>query len=443
MASRWRIAAPGAALGLSLAACWLAVGGATVTSPDAQRAKRPASAAARFDFKGGTVFPPRARVSIGDVTVPPGAREAHVPITLDRPTPNTIHARVMTRNGPFPDPALEGRHFERLDRVVVFRPGDPLTQTVRVALKGLPPGPVFELHFPQGVDGAGVADARGRVSAAVGAKAGAAQTRGFRAPRRFSAAGAPSFSLDPGSMRWSDTGGEGMFATRLPHGRTQPGNGETGLYLDPDKHKRAAAQPPIAVEGGVLVLRSQPLARPIAWEGQSLPHGAAVLTGARMPATHLTYGQIVWEAQMPDRRGSWPALWLLPVSGAWPPEIDVYEGFGNAPDWDFGRFISANLHGGSRNKRTFTVPMRIDAERFYGLSGFASGYHRYGVDIAPDLITWFVDGKEVYQAVNPFPGTRWFPLMNVAVKHEGKGAYAGGSGAMRVRSMWIWRSGES
>lgn len=433
MADRLRARQPRAPVVLLMLAL-MACGAADTTSDAGMTAQEFAS----FDFRGGTVFPARARVSIGDVAVPPGAREAFVPIMLDRPTPNTIHARVLTRNGAFPSPATEGANFERLDTVVVFRPGDPLTQTVRVSLKSLPPGTQFDLHFPEGVDGAKVADPSGSVRAAQGAKPGAAQTTGFRKPRRFVPLGEPTYVLDPPTARWSDAGGEGVFATRLPHGRTQPGNGETGLYLDPATH--SAPQPPFAIEGGALVLRSQQLRTAITYEGKAYRHGAAALTGERMPATHVTYGQYEWEAQMPDRRGSWPALWLLPVNG-WPPEIDVYEGFGNAPGWNFARDISANLHGGSNGKRSFTAPLRIDAERFYGLTGFASGTHRYGVDIAPDFITWFVDGIEVYQAVNPFGSTVWFPLMNVAVKQDGD--YAGGSGAMRVQALRVWRRPET
>lgn len=422
--------APVVLLMLSLMAC-----GASGTTSDAGKTVLNFAA---FDFQNGNAFPPRARASIGDASVPPGAREAFVPIILDRPTPNTVHARVLTRNGAFPSPAYEGANFERLDTVVVFRPGDPLTQTVRVSLKDLPPGSQFDLHFPEGIDGAGVADPSGTVRAAQGAKPGTPQTEGFRKPRRFVPSGAPAYVFDPPAARWNDSGDDGAFATRLPHGRTQPGNGETGLYLDPAEH--TAPQPPIAIEGGALVLRSQQLRTAITYDGVAYRHGAAVLTGERMPATHVTYGQYEWEAQMPDRRGSWPALWLLPVNG-WPPEIDVYEGFGNAPEWDFARHISANLHGGSKGQRSFTAPLRIDAEQFYGLTGFASGTHRYGVDIAPDYITWFVDGIEVYQAVNPFRGTVWFPVMNVAVKQDGD--YAGGNGSMRVRALRVWRGAET
>lgn len=392
---------------------------------------------AGFDFAGGTAYPALAKVRIGDIEIPPGASEAHVPITLDRPTPNTIHARVLTRNGQGENYAYEGRNFSRVDTVVVFRPGDPLTQTVRVPVRNMTDGAHFDLFFPEGVSGGANADGRGVITAVAGAPASTAQTEGFRAPRSFTPSGTLTYSLDPANLNWSDRGGEDAFSTRLPHGRTQPGNGESGLYLDPDLH--AAPQPPIAVEQGELVLRSQQLAAMIAHEGTFWQHGAAVLTGQRMPSTQLRYGQYEWEALMPDRRGSWPALWLLPTTG-WPPEIDVYEGFGYSPGWNFAVDISANLHGGAAGKRSFTAPMRINAKRSYGIEGFPTAYHRFAVDIAPDFITWFVDGKEVYQTVNPFRGTTWFPLMNVAVKHQGD--YTGGSGTMRVRSFKVWRTPE-
>jgi len=432
--SAWRRHMPAALLGLWVIAC----GASDAPSKALAETERSADrkpALATLDFRRGTAFPPRSRVRIGDVAIPPGAREVHVPITLDRPTPNTVHARVLTRNGKWPHTAAnEGRDFDRVDTVVVFRPGDPLTRTVRVPLRAMSEGTEFEVHFPEGVDGAAVADGTGVVSAEAGAPASVPHNRGFRAPLRFEPAGAPDYRLDPARIRWSDGGAPGVFSTRLPHGRTQTGNAETGLYLDPDKHR--APQPPIAIENGVLVLRSQALSPPIRHDGRAWPHGAAVLTGERMPETHLRYGQIEWEAQMPDRRGAWPALWLLPTTG-WPPEIDVYEGFGDSLGWRFSRDISANLHGGSAGRRSFTAPLRIDAQRFYGLGGFATGYHRFAVNIAPDTITWFVDGIEVYQTVNPFSGTTWFPLMNVAVKHAG--AYAGGSGAMQVRALRVWR----
>ena len=78
---------------------------------------------------------------------------------------------------------------------------------------------------------------------------------------------------------------------------------------------------------------------PIAYEGTTYRYGAAVLTGRKLPATHLKHGQVEWVATTGDRRDSWPALWLVGVEG-WPPEIDVFEGFGYESHWDFATDLS-------------------------------------------------------------------------------------------------------
>lgn len=388
---------------------------------------------AAFDFAGGTAYPARAEVRIGDVDIPPGASEVHVPIMLDRPTPNTIAARVLTRNGSGPRYGYEGKHFTKVDTWVFFRPGDPLVQTVRVPLRNLDEGRHFDLIFPAGVVGGKNAGGRGKITVVAKAAPSVARTSGFRPPRQFSPTSALAYRFDPGAADWTDGGTNTAWSTRLPHGRTQPGNAETGLYLDPEKHRSPLR--PIAIENGELVLRSQQLPTGIRYDGKVWHHGAAVLTGEKMPATQIRYGQYEWEALMPNRRGGWPALWLL-ASGGWPPEIDVYEGFGYSPDFDFSRDISSNLHGGSGGNRTFVVPVRLDAKSAYRIDRFDTSYHRFAVDIAPDFITWFVDGKEVFQAMNPFRGTSWFPLMTVAVKCDGD--YSGGSAEMRVRSFSVW-----
>lgn len=402
-------------------------------SPAASSTTAPVSTLKNFDFAKGTAYPARAEVRIGNVEVPPGATEAHVPVMLDRPTPNTVAARVRTRNGSGGLYGYEGTHFTKVDTWVFFRPGDPLMQTVRVPLRNFDADRHFDLIFPAGVVGGRNADGRGTITGVPGAKPSRPSTAGFRKPRKFTPRGKLTYRLNPANVAWTDGGSATAWSTRLPHGRTQPGNAETGLYLDPELHQ--SPRPPIAVEQGEVVLRSQRLEGTIQHDGTDWRHGAAVLTGLRMPATHIRYGQYQWEAKMPNRRGAWPALWLLPISG-WPPEIDVYEGFGYSPDFDFARDISANLHGGTKGKRAFVVPMRLDAKGAYGISGFDTSYHRFAVDIAPDYITWFIDGEEVFQAVNPFRGTTWFPIMNVAVKHNGD--YGGGSGAMRVRAFSVW-----
>ena len=391
---------------------------------------------ATFDFKNGTAYPTKAAVSIGTVSVPVGATEAFVPIRINRQTPNTVIVRVMTRNGSGTLPGLEGKHFQRTVTTLFFRPGDPLEQTVRIPLINMDAGRNFDIILPEGVAGGLVINSSAKVTAVAGAKPGVAKTAGFRQPRTFTPTGTLAYQMDPAQMTWSDAGGADIWRTRLPHGSTQPANNESGLYLDPVLHPTAL--PPFAIENGEVVIRSQQLVSPIYHDSKYWYHGAAILTGQRMPATQIQYGQYEWTAMMPNRRGGWPAFWLLPASGAWPPEIDVYEGFGYSSGWNFNRNISGNIHGGANGQRTFTALMQVNAQTAYGLSGFDTGYHRFAVDIAPDFITWFVDGKETYQTVNPFRGITWFPLMNVAVKH-GTAEYTGGTGEMRVKSFGVWK----
>lgn len=389
---------------------------------------------AAFDFKNGTVYPAKASVSIGTVSVPIGATEVFVPVRINRQTPNTVIVRVMTRNGAGTLAGVEGRHFRRTVTTLFFRPGDPLEQTVRIPLINMDAGRTFDVILPEGVVGGGVINSWARITAVAGAAPTVAKTSGFRPARTFTPSGTLAYKLDPANVKWSDAGAADAWRTRLPHGRTQPGNAETGLYLDPVLH--LSPLPPVAVENGEVVIRSQQLLSPIFHDSTYWNHGAAILTGQRMPATQIQYGQYEWTAMMPNRRGGWPALWLLPTTG-WPPEIDVYEGFGYGGGWNFAKNISANIHGGANGKRTFTALMQVNAANAYGISGFDTSYHRFAVDIAPDFITWFVDGKETYQTVNPFKGKTWFPLMNVAVKH--KGDYVGGTSEMRVRSFAVWK----
>lgn len=391
---------------------------------------------AAFDFKGGTAYPAKAAVSIGTVKVPVGATEAFVPIRLNHVTPNTVIVRVMTRNGSGTLAGTEGIHYQKVATTVIFRPGDPLEQTVRIPLLKMDAGRTFSLFLPEGAVGSGgVINNWAAITAVAGATQGVAKTAGFRPAKTFAPTGTLAYQLDPATVTWNDAGGADTWRTRLSHGRTQPGNAETGLYLDPVLHQ--SPLPPFAVENGEVVIRSQQLLSPILYDNTYWYKGAAILTGQRMPATQLQYGQYEWTAMMPNRRGGWPALWLLPVSGAWPPEIDVYEGFGYSSGWNFATNISSNIHGGSNGTRTFTALMQVNAANTYALSGFDSGYHRYAVDVAPDYITWFVDGKETYQTVNPFKGTTWYPLMNVAVKQTGD--YVGGTAEMRVRSFAVWK----
>jgi beta-glucanase (GH16 family) len=390
---------------------------------------------ASFDFANGTKLPAKATLSIGAALFKPGASAAYVPVTLNQATPNTVIARVITVNGSGTNKAISGYQYTATDTVVIFRPGDPLRKTVSVPILAATDGQQFSLKLREAPWGANQGTASATVTANASATATAAATSGFRVARTFRTYGALQYEMTKDTMRWSDEGWSGAWSTKLSHGRAQPANGETGIYLDGDLYPNVEAPLRYTDEG--LVFHTQKLSSPISWAGVAYNYGAVVLSGHNTPATQIGYGQYEWVARMPTRRGSWPAFWLISTSG-WPPEIDVYEGFGYQSYWDFDRHISATIHGGTGGVRSFQRGTNIQAEQAYGLSGFAQGYHRYAVDIGPEYITWFVDGLETYQSVNPFKGHRWYPIMDVAVKMTG--AYDDGSGDMTVKSFRAWQN---
>src|SRR5690606_24894009 len=223
------------------------------------------------------------------------------------------------------------------------------------------------------------------------------------------------------TVRFDDRGGPGSFSTSLSHGRTQVGNGETGYYGTADMGGFIRTPEGLALSTRRL---GQPV--PVGSPPMLYPFLSTMLSGHRTPETHFKYGAVEWVVKMPNRRGSWPALWLLPTGG-WPPEIDVYEGFGYNGSWRFNSDLSTNLHGGDKGSRKST---RSAMHMKMGACGLAdtldSAFHAFAVTVGPDWITMFVDGVETMRYANPFKGETWYPLTNVAVKAGVDSAYADG-----------------
>lgn len=405
----------------------------TSTSTQRTTAAATTSSFSSFDYANGTKLPDKAALSVGNATFKPGSAFAYVPVTLNQETPNTVIARVTTVNGTGTKRAISGYNFQTVDTVVIFRPGDPLEQTVAIPIISATDGQFFQFKLREapwgGLQGQSVAT----VTALQDVPATPKSTNVFRAARKFAATGQLQFELKKATHKRSPEGGWDRWATSLSHGRTQIDNAETGLYLDSSIFP--GIEGPVYWSDKGLVLHSQKLASPIYYEGQNWNYGATVLDGRNFLDTQIGYGQYEWTAQMPNRRGSWPAFWLISTSG-WPPEIDIYEGFGQQSYWDFDRHVGQTIHGGANGVRSFQRGIVIQTDQAYGLSGYSQGFHRYAVDIQRDYITWFVDGEETYQSVNPFKGFRWYPIMNVAVKTDSP--YTDGSGDMTISAFKIY-----
>jgi beta-glucanase (GH16 family) len=98
----------------------------------------------------------------------------------------------------------------------------------------------------------------------------------------------------------------------------------------------------------------------------------------------FTYGYVQVVAKLPGGAGTWPALWLLPETEAWPPEIDIMENWGTAASF------RATLHWatGSSDKQlgqTIATPANL-----------STTYHTYGLLWQPGSLTWYFDGTAVF-----------------------------------------------
>jgi beta-glucanase (GH16 family) len=116
------------------------------------------------------------------------------------------------------------------------------------------------------------------------------------------------------------------------------------------------------------------------------------------------YGYFEMRARFPAGKGFWPAFWLLPAGGEWPPEIDIVEWLGDSVRTAFFAF-----HYLDEGKQT------SKSGRFDG-QNFSEGFHTFAVDWQPEQIIWYVDGVERLRVNDPsVPDQPMYMIVNLAV----------------------------
>ncbi len=112
-------------------------------------------------------------------------------------------------------------------------------------------------------------------------------------------------------------------------------------------------------------------------------------SGMLLSRTLFTYGKIRLVAKLPSAVGSWPAFWLLPAKPVWPPEIDIFEGMA----WGKHR---QDIHSGfiTPNKEGYSDWFKLNTEP-------GSGFHEYGLDWTPEMLTAYFDGRILWQKPTP------------------------------------------
>lgn len=199
-------------------------------------------------------------------------------------------------------------------------------------------------------------------------------------------------------------GSTGTWDAKFPwapaKGSSMPTNGELQWYINPLYTPTASANP-FSVNNGVLTITAKQT--PAALE--SLVEGYDYTSG--LLNTHSTfsqtYGYFEIRADMPNDGGVWPAFWLLPEDGSWPPELDVVEMRGQDP-----YTIHVSAHSNASGQRT-TQSSAVNVPS-------TDGFHTYGVLWNEDEIVWYFDDVAIARADTPADMHEpMYMLVNLAV----------------------------
>ncbi|WP_455919039.1 endo-1,3-1,4-beta-glycanase EglC [Ensifer canadensis] len=168
-------------------------------------------------------------------------------------------------------------------------------------------------------------------------------------------------------------------------GGTLASNGELQWYINPD-HAETAAINPFSVEDGVLTIKAEPTPDALKPEIDGYDYTSGMLTTYSTFAQ--TYGYFEIRADMPTETGTWPAFWLLPADGSWPPELDVVEMRGQQPN-----IVNVTVHSNETGEQTSeTTAVKVAS---------TEGFHTYGVLWEEDEIVWYYDDVAVARADTP------------------------------------------
>jgi hypothetical protein len=162
---------------------------------------------------------------------------------------------------------------------------------------------------------------------------------------------------------------------------------------------------PFNIKGGILSITAS---KDLEGRWTSGLIAAADATGA---GTGTRYGYFEARMKMPPGPGTWPAFWLVSLKPAASPEarveVDVIEYYGH-----YTSGYRANLHVWQDGKQTLGTGEKIEVPN----GVLVDSYHTYGVDLSPQAVVFFLDGKKVWSQPTPPELTGpMYALVNLAL----------------------------
>jgi beta-glucanase (GH16 family) len=128
----------------------------------------------------------------------------------------------------------------------------------------------------------------------------------------------------------------------------------------------------------------------------------------------IQYGQFDIRFKVPKGKGFWPAFWLLPSSGEWPPEIDFLEILGDQPKVAYLTNHYGIDKGGKHQQHG---PVKCEREPDY-----SQDFHVLSGIWDEHKIVWYMDGKKVSESSDGVPHEKMYMLLNLAVGGDWPGS---------------------
>jgi beta-glucanase (GH16 family) len=175
-------------------------------------------------------------------------------------------------------------------------------------------------------------------------------------------------------------------------GRTLPSNNEGQWYLDNAFEYNSS---------GIMRIRANNRSA----NDTSVPESYKYTSGmiASWKKFYQQYGYFEIRTKVPKGKGLWPAFWLMPENGSWPPETDILELLGHDPKTAY--FSNHyTLNGQSKTDTGWAT-----------MPDLSLAYHNYGLYWSPTALIWYIDGQEKFRTTKNIPTTPLYLIANLAV----------------------------
>lgn len=121
------------------------------------------------------------------------------------------------------------------------------------------------------------------------------------------------------------------------------------------------------------------------------------------------YGYVEMRSKLPKGKGIWPAFWLLPSPGGWPPEIDIMEMLGHQSNK-----LYFTVHAPGCNDPNCGGYSCCKSGSYTG-PDFSQDYHTFAIDWTSGYITWIIDGVERFRSTQYIPQQEMFLVIDTYV----------------------------